>query len=154
MRQRRRLFVYGLLLSAALIPLSCAAPEPKPIPALAKYIEVDFSKFTKGLFFDEYNAQYVKLACIYKGTGIKPVGGLSADEHLNLSVGSPTEEYADRITVVVPKNIAGIVPSLEYSDKIRVYGQARPMTVIYSNTGVKKEKLFIVADHIEKLYPN
>ena len=154
MRQRRRLFIYCLTLSAASILTSCTAPEPKPIPALAKYIEVDFSKFTKGLFFDEYNEQYIKLDCIYKGTGIKPVGGLPADQYLNLSVGSPTEEYADRMTIVVPKNIAGIVSSLEYSDKIRVYGQARPMTVIYSNTGVKKEKLFIVADYIEKLYPN
>jgi hypothetical protein len=135
----------------ALIPVSCAGPEHEPIPAFAKYIEVDFSKFTKGLLSDEYFEQYVKLDCIYKGTGIKPVGGLSADKYLNLSVGSPTEEYADRITIVVPKNMAGIVSSLEYSDKIRVYGQARPMTVTYSNTGVKKDKLFILADYIEKL---
>jgi hypothetical protein len=149
--QRPTLFIYCLTLSAASILASCAAPESKPIPALAKYIEVDFSRFTKELFFDEYNEQYVKLDCIYKGTGIKPVGGLPADQYLNLSVGSPTEEYADRITVVIPKNIAGIVSSLNYSGKIRIYGQARAITVTYSDTGVKKEKLFIVADYIEKL---
>jgi hypothetical protein len=145
-----------LPLSALALLTGCEMMNMTPTATTqTEYVPVEYRRFVSGVYVAELKNKFVQVDCRFSSTmsGTLP-GGLSPDRYMAFLAVAPIPgnilESPEPLTVVLPKDIADVVFSLQHGDPIRIKGQALEVFAQRGGGSVYRN-LILQANLIEKL---